>query len=98
VEDLHSLENSSTIVGDCDVTLVISDHFIHALWPERGTDGISDGLGGFDVGHSDLERSFKSYYPALTYVSWLLLILEGSFAKLANWRSCWCCCVSGGHL
>ena len=98
MEDLHSLENSGTIVGDCDVTLVVLDHFIHTLGTKGGSDSVCNGLGGFNVGHSDLRRFTIMILEINTYMSWLLLVLEGSFSKFADWRLGRCCCVSGGHL
>jgi len=59
VDDLHLFEDSGTIIGDQNFTLGCLDHFIHASWSEGSSHDISDGLGGDDVGGSDVSRLLR---------------------------------------
>ncbi|KAL8111044.1 hypothetical protein AgCh_026701 [Apium graveolens] len=58
LEDFHFVENSGAVVGDDDFAGGGGDHFVHAFGTERGADGVGDGSGGVDVGHSDVVFAF----------------------------------------
>lgn len=58
LENFHFVENSGAVVSDDDFAGGGGDHFVHAFGTERGADGVGDGAGGVDVGHTDVVFAF----------------------------------------
>ena len=54
VNDVHFLEDSSTIVCDESFSSSISDHFVHTSGTETGSDTVRHGFGGLDVCGADI--------------------------------------------
>ena len=40
--DLELFQDSSAVVGNCDITNVVDEHLIQPLRPERGLDDVGD--------------------------------------------------------
>lgn len=52
LEDFDFVKDSSAVVGDDDLAGGGGDHFVHTFGTERCTDGVGDGSGGVDIGHT----------------------------------------------
>lgn len=58
LKDFHFVEDSGAVVGNNHFAGGGGDHFVHAFGTQRCTDGVGDGSGGVDVGHTDVVFAF----------------------------------------
>jgi hypothetical protein len=73
MDDVHFLEDGGTIVCDKSFASCVLDHFVHTSGTETGSDAISDGFGGLNVGSSDV-------FGFLVFIVRGLLGLLGGFS------------------